>query len=176
MWKNPWKINRKDQAADAPNPAADGSLDADLKEAAAETEAQHVEEVPTQTAPEPSERLTGLPDEIGAIAIKGCFFPLARFSHPAWMPTDEEIAPHSHKMVVLLEAVLDRVVPQLLKGFLAKYPEAGPVVVGMAAIGYQRFKIVRVTLLEEAAARREQAQREAEARVSPIEGRPEPVA
>lgn len=146
----------------------------DLGAAAAETEAPAAaaSSLPREKqAPEPAEaheQLHGLPLEVGEIGVRLCFYPLARFSHPAWMPTGEEIEPIAPKMVVLVEAVLDRALPQVLTRFLNKYPEAAPVVLGMASLAYVRFKAVRAVMLEEAKDRIETIQREAAAGVQAI--------
>ena len=174
-WKSPWK---KKATAEAPG-GADSSPADDLEAAAADTEAPAAaaslprkEEV-TASADLPHEALHGLPLEVGEIGVRLCFYPLARFNHPAWMPTSEEIEPIAPKMVVLVEALLDRALPQVLTRFLNKYPEAAPVVLGMASLGYVRFKAVRAVLLEEAKERNAQIRREAEAGVQTIQPQPE---
>jgi hypothetical protein len=107
-------------------------------------------------------------EEWAESTVKLCFLPLAKFDHPAWMPSDDVARAVAPKMQVFLQAVADKYAPQFLGKFATRHAELFDLVAAMGIVLWQQFSIVRQAKLiemQEALERQKQERekREAEA-------------
>lgn len=132
---------------------------------------------PEETAPpEESDRLVIHMDWSGKV-VNGCFWPLARFDHPAWALTEEETAAIAPKMHVFLQAVSDRYAPAWLGRMATRHAELFDLGIALTMMYYAKFQQVNEARAEAVAA--ETARQKSPASVvdiatrQPVVGKPE---
>ncbi len=87
-------------------------------------------------------------------AVKGCFWPMSNYVHPAWALTDEEAEKATPEMQEFLQALCDRYVPTILNEWGARHKEFMNVLLAIATLYYFKFCTVRALLLQEEAVRK----------------------
>ncbi len=88
-----------------------------------------------------------------ALAVsKGCFYPAARWIHPAYSLNDEEAEKINPKMRAFLQAAADKYMPAQISLLANRFPEVWALLAVLGALYYQKYRVVSKVMAEEAKA------------------------
>lgn len=95
-------------------------------------------ELPPETAsaaiaePEPEKFI--VPEDATVWTVQAIFWPLKRYSHPAWEVTEEEAALVSPKLQPFLQRFFDEFIPQWMGKYVSENKELGELVIAFSAL------------------------------------------
>jgi hypothetical protein len=145
----------------------------ELEDVARQTEAQREPEYdPEADKGEPS----GLPEQEtlaiseadAAEIVKWIYSHPAKFDHPAWAVTEEEAHGVAPKMQAMVQALLDRHMPQFIVRIMNRYPEAISLAAAMLLLTYAKAKAVKLAKVAEARIEQEAARMANAKNVTPV--------
>src|SRR6266851_6581524 len=87
--------------------------------------------------------------EWAIVAVKGAFYPAARWIHPAYAVNDAEAAKVGPKMQVFLQAVADKYAPAVVGRLASRYPEFWDVLGAVGILYYEKWRAVSQLIAEE---------------------------
>jgi len=93
--------------------------------------------------------------EWAIVAVKGCFYPAAKFIHPAYAVADDEAEKISPQMQIFLQAIADKYAPAVIARVANRYPEFWDLVGAVGVLYYQKWRAISKLIAEEAKARAE---------------------
>jgi len=93
--------------------------------------------------------------EWAIVAVKGCFYPAAKFIHPGYAVAEDEAAAISPKMQVFLQTLADKYAPAAISRLANRYPEFWDLAAALGVLYYQRWRAVSQLVAEEQKARAE---------------------
>lgn len=93
--------------------------------------------------------------EWAIVAVKGCFYPAAKFIHPAYAVADDEAEKISPQMQVFLQAIADKYAPAAIARIANRYPEFWDLAAALGVLYYQKWRAVSKLVAEETKARAE---------------------
>ncbi len=91
--------------------------------------------------------------EWAIVAVKGCFYPAAKWIHPAYAIDGGEAAQVSPKMQLFLQMVADKYAPAAISRLANRYPEFWDLVAVLGVLYYQKWRAVSKIIAEEQRAR-----------------------
>ncbi len=91
--------------------------------------------------------------EWAIVAVKGAFYPAARWIHPAYAVNDAEAAKVGPKMQVFLQAVADKYAPAVVGRLASRYPEFWDLLGALGILYYEKWRAISQLLAAEAEAR-----------------------
>src|SRR5260370_6272981 len=113
-----WGFNKKNQNE------RPGSIDFDSAAARGTAADPLIAEAAATTAiEEDADEALIIKQEWAIVAVKGAFYPAARWIHPAYAVNDAEAAEVAPKMQVFLQAVADKYAPAVVARLASRYPE-----------------------------------------------------
>src|SRR6267378_5599353 len=104
--------------------------------------------------------LAGKPDEEALIVkpkwalrvSKGCFYPAARWIHPAYSLNDQEAEKINPEMQAFLQAAVDKYMPAAVSRVASRFPEMWDLLAVLGVLYYQKYQVVKKLIAEEAKA------------------------
>ena len=108
--------------------------------------------------------------EWAIVAVKGAFYPAARYLHPAYAVDNEEAEKVAPKMQVFLQSLADKYAPAAIARLANRYPEFWDLAAALGVLYYQKWRAVSQLIAEE-----EERVRNAK-NVTPITVMPAPAA
>jgi hypothetical protein len=93
--------------------------------------------------------------EWAIVAVKGCFYPAAKFVHPAYAVSDEESEQVAPQMQMFLQMVADKYAPAMVARLANRYPEFWDLFAALGVLYYQKWRAVSKLIAEEQRARAE---------------------
>jgi len=106
------------------------------------SEPARTEEARPGDAPAGEEKLV-VSVEVAQGALEYCFWPLAKLDHPGWALSEEQSLKGAPTMQAFLQAVADRIAPQILARLVNKYPAFMDLLGMLAAMGYVKYREVK---------------------------------
>ena len=148
-----WGFNKKNQNE------RPGSIDFDSAAARVTAADPLIAEAAATTAiEEDADEALIIKQEWAIVAVKGAFYPAARWIHPAYAVNDAEAAKVGPKMQLFLQAVADKYAPAVVGRLASRYPEFWDLLGAVGILYYEKWRAVSQLIAEEAAAR--QAEKE----------------
>lgn len=83
--------------------------------------------------------------------VKAVFVPLAKYSHPAWLLSDEEAEAVRPEMQTFLQAIFDKYVPSFLNAWAAKHSEFANLFLAMSGLVVLKYQQVQHSIQQEEA-------------------------
>jgi len=93
--------------------------------------------------------------EWAIVVAKGCFYPAAKWIHPAYALNAEQAEAIAPAMQVFLQTVADKYAPAMVSRLANRYPEFWDLVAKLGVVYYQQWRAVSQLVAEEERARRE---------------------
>ena len=160
-----WGFNKKNQNE------RPGSIDFDSAAARVTAADPLIAEAAAATAIEKdADEPLIIKQEWAIVAVKGAFYPAARWIHPAYAVNDAEAAKVGPKMQVFLQAVADKYAPAVVGRLASRYPEFWDLFGAVGILYYEKWRAVSQLIAEE-----EERVRNAK-NVTPITVMPSPAA
>jgi len=152
MW-----FQKSEQSEPNKNPHPGGI---DFETAAARVTLEDPEVADADTELDPADEFVA-PDEEAllikpgwAIAVaKGCFYPAARWVHPAYAIRDEQAEQIAPAMQVFLQTLADKYAPAAISRLANRHPEFWDLVAKLGVLYYQQWRAVSQLVAEEERAR-----------------------
>ena len=142
-----WFDKKKEVQTEAASPRPGGI---DYETAAARVTAEDPEVAAAADAfVEADEEALIVKPEWAIVAVKGCFYPAAKWIHPAYAIDDGEAAQISPKMQVFLQTVADKYAPAAISRLANRYPEFWDLVAVLGVLYYQKWRAVSKIIAEE---------------------------
>src|SRR5260370_2604012 len=155
--RNPKRRNRmwgKKKEQTEANQSRPGSIDFDSAAARVTAADPLIAAAAATTAiEEHAEEALIIKQEWAIVAVKGTFYPAARWIHPAYAVNDPEAAKVGPKMQVFLQAVADKYAPAVVGRLASRYPEFCDRLGPGGVLYYEKSRAISQLLAAEAAAR-----------------------
>jgi hypothetical protein len=88
--------------------------------------------------------------EWALVAVKGCFYPAAKWIHPAYEATDEEAQKAAPQMQAFLQTIADKYAPAMIARLANRHPEFWDLVAALGILYYQKWDAVTRIMAAEA--------------------------
>ncbi len=160
-----WGFNKKNQNE------RPGSIDFDSAAARVTAADPLIAEAAAATAiEEDADEALIIKQEWAIVAVKGAFYPAARYLHPAYAVDNDEAEQIAPKMQVFLQSLADKYAPAAIARLANRYPEFWDLAAALGVLYYQKWRAVSQLIAEE-----EERVRNAK-NVTPITVMPAPAA